>query len=110
MNQRKLSELWQIVASYYLANHKGCFTMGICRAIWRCNLGAENRDRLQKDLTDNKPLVRGNTFQHFKFYNHTAFTGGPYWWEMDADGIEQRIKFMDMLIKKHQDNETKDHV
>ena len=80
------------------------YHFSICSAIITCNnqlITTKEYDSIHKFIMNNKPTVKFLFFgKHVKFARHKNFTKNEgYWWTLDKEGDEQRILFLEHLIK-----------
>jgi len=91
---RSLKELYQIVLDNFQFNY------GICNNIVRCymddKISLKENTKLSLDLQQRRPSFFS------KFYWNKSYhkLGNAFWWPINNEGNEQRIKFLKHLINK----------
>ena len=83
--------------SQYMISHR----LGICYVFSQVAIKWKLR-ALKEDFQKNKPSFW--KFSTWKFRFQKNYRGNDaYWWTMDDEGFDQRLKFLEHLIKKNTD-------
>jgi hypothetical protein len=105
---RSLKELYPLVLEKLLEHkQKDCYYLGICSCISDIfifhKISEDEFYLLDKHFKEQKPF-KGYKFgiysKHKKFTKNESFTGKRYWWEVNEEGLNQRIEFIKYLITK----------
>jgi hypothetical protein len=107
-NVRSLKELYTLVLNYLEGKEKEeWYYIGICSAITRLNYNQTITNNewtiLRTHFKKQKPCegyLFGIFSKHKEFTNDISFIDDVFWWTQDAEGLQQRIKFIKYLITK----------
>lgn len=106
---RKLSELYKHLLVAYKKSIKNDHYSGLCHRIkmllYDCEISHEERIILIEDFNDKFDQVNDNSYKKIILKYGLFSKASNYWW--DPNDSKSRIKFIEMLIKLHQDEEAK---
>jgi hypothetical protein len=75
---------------------------GVCyQIVWLSHTNSGFTDNEMKEFENWFISQKPHAKLHSKFFKHITFTNGFWWWVRDKRGLEQRILFVEHLIKKH---------
>jgi hypothetical protein len=100
LSKQRQKELYTKAKFKLASTNKDCaFSyIGICTALMTATEKYDEFLEIKKCFYKNKPnLYKPRTWRFYfsKYYRDDAM----YWWEKDARGLQERIKFLDYLIK-----------
>lgn len=101
---RPLPSLYKILLKYFEDNKDYAYftSHGICHFIDTCpELTGFETTYLKKDFQANRPSSVLHT-EHMDRNRHWT----SFWWDLDTEGNEQRVKFLKHMIKYHENKQT----